>query len=207
WPSALVMSARRIRMLRTTHRALLITTMTLAAAHFSCREPRTATAPLPSVTSGELRPPEAFAGIADRDERSGAIFLEASRVMLHPRCANCHPSGDSPLQGDQRMLHDPPVQRGPDDHGVVGMTCTSCHQDHNLELARVPGAPKWAVAPREMTWTGRTPHAICEQVKDPARNGKRTLEQIVDHSAHDTLVAWAWHPGSGRTPAPGTQEA
>jgi hypothetical protein len=31
------------------------------------------------------------------------------------------------------------------------------------------------------------------------------LPQIVDHSAHDALVAWGWAPGSEREPAPGSQ--
>lgn len=161
---------------------------------------------LPRVAPNALRAPEAFNSIGDKRERSRALFLEASRVMLHPRCANCHPDGDSPYQGTQPAPHYPPVTRGPEDKGIVGMECTSCHQDHNLELARVPGAPNWHVAPREMAWVGKTPHQICEQVKDPKRNGGRTLAQLVDHSAHDTLVAWGWNPGSGREPAPGTQE-
>jgi hypothetical protein len=152
-----------------------------------------------------LRAPEAFAGIADRDERARALFVEASRVMLHPRCANCHPSGDSPAQGDEGRLHDPPVVRGEHDRGVVAMECSSCHQDKNVELARVPGAPGWRVAPRSMAWVGRTPGAICEQVKDPARNGGKALGAIVDHAAHDPLVGWAWEPGAGRAPPPGSQ--
>jgi len=58
-----------------------------------------------------------------------------------------------------------------------------------------------------MAWVGHTPHQICEQIKDPARNGKRTLAQLVEHSAHDPLVAWGWTPGWGRPPVPGTQQA
>src|SRR6266404_1805227 len=88
----------------------------------------------------------------------------------------------------------------------VGVQCSSCHQDHNLELARIPGAPEWHLAPRAMAWVGKSPREICEQMKDPARNGGRTLAQIVDHNAHDRLVAWGWNPGHGREPAPGTQE-
>lgn len=140
-----------------------------------------------------------------RVDQSRAAFLEASRVFLHPRCANCHPAGETPLQGTDARVHDPPVVRGKDDHGVVGMRCESCHQDHNLALARVPGAPGWHVAPREMTWVGKTPHQICEQLKDPKRNGGKTLAEIVEHNAHDKLVAWGWSPGHGREPAPGTQ--
>jgi hypothetical protein len=157
------------------------------------------------LPTGPLRGPEAFASVGDRDERARAIFTEAARVMLHPRCANCHPNGDTPAQGDEMRAHDPPVVRGEGDHGAPGLECGSCHQDRNQELARVPGAPKWHLAPRSMAWVGRTPAALCAQLKDPARNGGKTLEQIVEHSAHDELVAWGWAPGAGREPAPGTQ--
>ena len=159
----------------------------------------------PASSPQELRPPESFASIADRDARSRALFLEASRVLLHPRCTNCHPSDDSPRQGDAGRLHDPPVTRGDDDRGVPAMRCDACHQDHNLELARVPGAPDWHLAPRSMAWVGKTPAAICAQVKDPARNGGRSLAKIVSHATHDPLVAWAWTPGHERAPAPGSQ--
>jgi hypothetical protein len=161
--------------------------------------------PSKATTPDDLRDPASFAGIADPAARSQALFLEASRVMLHSRCVNCHPSDDSPRQREAREMHNPPVLRGADDQGIPGLRCTSCHQDTNLELARVPGAPKWQLAPKAMAWMDRTPAAICAQVKDPARNGGRSLEQIVDHSAHDKIVAWGWSPGSGREPAPGTQ--
>lgn len=161
---------------------------------------------LRAVGSTELRAPSDFDIITDRDARSRALFLEAYRVMSHPRCANCHPNGNVPLQGNFQM-HDPPAVRGPEDHGVVGMECASCHQDKNQELARVPGAPKWALAPIQMAWVGKTPTNICEQVKDRSRNGGKSLEEIVHHSAHDELVAWGWAPGFGREPAPGSQAA
>jgi len=70
----------------------------------------------------------------------------------------------------------------------------------------VPGVEDWHLAPLSMLWEGRSKEQICEQMKDPARNGGRTLAQIVDHNAHDRLVAWGWNPGHGREPAPGTQE-
>ena len=126
-------------------------------------------------------------------------------MLLHPRCANCHPDGDVPSQGMEALPHEPPVTRGPGDQGVVGMQCMSCHQNRNLEDARVPGAPAWHVAPREMAWVGKSPRYLCEQLKDRKRNGGKSLAQIVEHSAHDELVAWGWFPGHGREPAPGTQ--
>ena len=96
------------------------------------------------------------------------------------------------------MLHDPPVVRGADDRGVPGMECTTCHQDRNLELTRVPGAPDWHLAPRR-DGVGRQARRrrSATQLKDPARNGGKTLAQIVEHTAHDALVAWGWAPGRG----------
>ena len=143
-------------------RALLASVAVLVAA---CPAPRRLDGPsaggrLPDAPPGQLRAPEAFeAAFPERAARSRALFVEASRVLLHPRCANCHPDGDSPLQGAPARLHDPPVRRGPEDRGIVGLECTSCHQDHNLELARVPGAPAWHLAPRHMAWvsTARAP--------------------------------------------------
>ena len=155
--------------------------------------------------SADLLGPEAFAAIQDRELRSQALFLEASRVLLHPRCVNCHPPDDNPRQGMTAMLHDPPVVRGAADRGVPGLQCTGCHQDRNAELARVPGAPDWHLAPREMVWLGRTPRQICEQLKDTRRNGGKTLAQIQEHMAHDKLVGWGWAPGADREPAPGSQ--
>lgn len=175
-----------------------------------CRGPIGAPPPAqvsPPSAGSELRAPSDFASITDAKERSAALFAEASRVMLHPRCKNCHPAGDSPLQGDRGLVHDPPVVRGADDKGVPGLECTSCHQDQNVELARVPGAPGWHLAPRAMAWDGRTQRALCEQLKDPSRNGGKSLAEIVEHSTHDRLVGWGWTPGHGREPAPGSQAA
>lgn len=164
-------------------------------------------APEPPPGPNELRTVASFDAITDRADRSRALFTEASRVLLHPRCANCHPDGDSPTQRFAMERHDPPVTRGKLDQGVVGMQCTTCHQDHNQELTRIPGAPGWHLAPIQMAWQGKSLAQICAQIKDPARNGDKTLGQIVEHAAKDPLVGWGWAPGADREPAPGTQEA
>lgn len=187
----------------------------IVAACSGCGRPQTSTeaarSPRAAPVSGEaeasrLRPLSAFDGLAAGPERAQAMFAEASRVLLHPRCVNCHVQGDSPAQGARFELHEPPVVRGPDDRGVVGMECTSCHQDRNPELSRVPGAPDWRLPPRSMAWVGRSPRELCEQLKDPERNGRRTLAEVVTHTSHDAFVAWGWAPGAEREPAPGSQE-
>ena len=187
-------------------RSLWLCAAAVAACGGARATPTSSSPPLRDVPGGELRAVADFAVIPDRAERSRALFLEASRVFLHPRCVNCHPSGDVPLQGMQLALHDPPAQRGPADRGVPGMECASCHQDRNQALNRVPGAPNWHLAPIEAAWVGKSAAHICEQLKDPARNGGKSLPQIVDHNAHDALVAWGWAPGADREPAPGTQD-
>jgi cytochrome c5 len=158
------------------------------------------------TASNTLASPESFAAIADTDVRSAAIFTELGKVLTNPRCVNCHPAGDRPRQGDERRLHQPPVERGADGHGTGTMRCSICHQNANFDPGRVPGHPEWHLAPREMAWEGKTVAEICEQIKDPARNGGRKLEDLIEHIGSDTLVGWAWHPGFGRSPAPGTQK-
>ncbi len=153
----------------------------------------------------QLRAAKSFANIGNPAERSRALFKEAGKVILHARCVNCHPAGDQPLQGDDGALHLPAVVRGPDNQGAVGLRCNTCHQSENYQPSRVPGHPLWHLAPIEMAWEGRSLGQICEQIKDPKRNGGKTLAQIHEHMAHDTLVGWGWHPGGDRTPVPGTQ--
>jgi len=161
--------------------------------------------PATAVVSAGLATPDSFAGIGDAAARSAALFTEAGKVLTSPRCVNCHPAGDRPLQGDASRLHQPPVERGLDGFGAVAMRCATCHQGANFDPAGVPGHPHWHLAPREMAWQDKTVGEICAQIKDPARNGGRSLEQILTHLASDTLVGWAWAPGFGREPAPGTQ--
>ena len=127
-------------------------------------------------------------------------------MLTSARCVNCHPAGDRPLQGETHRLHQPPVARGADGFGTASMRCASCHQDANFDAAGMPGNPHWHLAPREMAWQDKTLAEICAQIKDPARNGGRSLQQILTHMATDTLVGWAWAPGFGRKPAPGTQQ-
>ncbi|UWR24170.1 Isoquinoline 1-oxidoreductase subunit [Sulfitobacter sp. S190] len=158
----------------------------------------------------ELADPASFDAIEDDDARAAALFEEMAKVITHPRCMNCHPVGNGPLQGDNMTAHQPPVVRGPADMGAIGMQCTTCHGAENVSYSgaegSIPGHTPWALAPLSMGWTGLTVAEICAQIKDPARNGDRSLADIHEHNAEDGLVGWAWEPGDGRTPAPGTQE-
>ena len=154
----------------------------------------------------ELRPVGAFAEIRDARERSVALFTEAGKVLLHPRCVNCHPAGDRPLQGEDGHPHEPLVVRGDGGMGAPGMRCGTCHQGANFDPGRVPGHPRWHLAPIEMAWEGKTLGQICEQLKDPARNGGKDMAELIHHMAEDSLVGWGWDPGAGREPAPGTQK-
>jgi len=152
----------------------------------------------------ELRSAESFAEIADTQARSVALFEEAGKILQHARCMNCHPAGERPRQKDLRRLHEPLVVRGKDGHGAPGMACATCHGGANFNAARVPGNPHWALAPASMAWEGKTLGEICSQLQDPRRNGGRDIAAILKHVASDSLVLWAWQPGSGRTPAPGS---
>jgi len=129
---------------------------------------------------------------------------QAARVFMHPRCLNCHPTGDRPTQGDDLHVHTMNVQRGPYDHGMIGMQCSTCHQATNNESSGVPGAPSWGLAPKKMAWQGLTATQLCRRLRDPKQTGM-TREEFIHHNAQDELVAWGWHPGGKRNPVPGTQ--
>lgn len=151
-----------------------------------------------------LRAPDAFASIGDQAQRSIALFVEAGKVFQHPRCQNCHPADDRPRQGDDGRTHQPPVRRGADGLGVPGLRCPACHQEANYDAVGMPGASGWHLAPAFMALQALPLSGICAQLKDPDRNGGRSIAEIVKHVANDPLVLWAWAPGVGRQPAPGT---
>jgi hypothetical protein len=163
----------------------------------------------PAAPAVRLRAPSELASIANRDARSVALFQEAARVITSPRCMNCHPADRTPTQGDDRHPH-VPMMRAEAGGGPRGLGCATCHQRANVvtygeTIASIPGHPHWSLAPASMAWQGKTVAQICTQLLDPARNGGKTLVQLHEHMAHDTLVGWAWNPGAGRIPAPGTQ--
>ena len=155
--------------------------------------------------AGDLRSVESFDAITDKTARSRALFEEAGKVILSPRCLNCHPKGDRPMQTDAMQPHVPKVVRGPDNTGVSALRCTTCHQGFNYEESGVPGHPLWKLAPRSMAWQGTSLGQICASIKDTKANGGRSLAATEEHMGHDTLVGWGWRPGGTRTPAPGTQ--
>ena len=152
-----------------------------------------------------LRTVDSFDEIADETERSKALFVEAGRVLQHPRCLNCHPSDAHPRQGALMAMHEPPVIRGEGGHGTEPMQCETCHQETNLDFAELPGHPSWHLAPSEMGWMGKSLGEICAQIKDTSFNGGMDLEALHEHMANAPLVGWGWTPGEGREPAPGTQ--
>lgn len=132
-----------------------------------------------------------------------AAYLVVHRVLTSPRCQNCHPIGDAPLHGDVGVAHSMNVTRKSPESG---MPCTTCHRAKN---GTTPGSPpgvlpEWRMPSREhpLVFQGKTPHELCEQLKDPERNGGKSLPGLVEHVEHDTLVLWGWAPGPGRTVPP-----
>jgi hypothetical protein len=176
----------------------------------ACTTP-SSVAPTTNTDPNALKPVAAFAGISNKAQRSAAYFVEAGRVIQHPRCLNCHPADRTPTQGDDLHPHVPNISAGGEGHGLPALHCNTCHQAQTVEVqltgfGSMPGHSHWSLAPLSMAWQGKSLNEICLQIKDPARNGGRTLEKIHEHMAEDSLVGWAWNPGTNRTPAPGTQK-
>lgn len=132
-------------------------------------------------------------------------FVSIARVLQSPRCMNCHPVGDAPLQTDASRPHAMNITRASVD---AGLSCATCHQTRNSEALGIaggpPGAPHWGLPPKEtpMVFQGLTVSQLCEQLKDPERNGHRDLNALFDHMDHDPLVLWGWAPGGKRTLPP-----
>ncbi len=137
-----------------------------------------------------------------------ASFETVRAVLQNPRCQNCHPGGAAPLQGDEGRLHAMNVLRGPTGHGMAGAECTTCHgpgnPPSNYGFHIPPGvADGWHMPKPEekLVFVGLAPRALCEQIKDPARNGGKGMPALRKHL--DTpLVTWGWNPGFGRKPVP-----
>ena len=150
--------------------------------------------------------------------RARNAFLKAYPVFMHPRCQNCHPAGDTPLQGDDSHVHDLfRLRRGADGNGVFAMRCSNCHQATNgpgphtppgapdpAGEGGLPASPRWHLPDPKtpMVFQGRTPGQLCRQLKDPKQNGGLTTDRFARHVASDPLVLWAWNPGEGRTSPP-----
>lgn len=133
-------------------------------------------------------------------------------VLSHPRCASCHVGADNRprwagahygVKPGEWKYHGMNVNGGESRIGIETLPCTTCHQEKNSDVMHgPPGAHVWALAPVEMEWLDKSSAYICQQIKDPARNGGRTIADVTAHIDNDELVHWGWEPGPGREPAP-----
>jgi len=136
-------------------------------------------------------------------------FMQVYKVLMSPRCMNCHPSGDAPLQGDDSHMHTMNVLRGIDGTGVYAVKCSKCHQPTNVSgLHTPPGNPKWQLPPAnmKMVFQGKTPHQLALQIMNYNQNGHKNKKQLLEH-ARDTLVKSGWDMGEGRMPPPLSYDA
>ncbi|MFT5683336.1 MAG: hypothetical protein ACI8RZ_004267 [Myxococcota bacterium] len=132
-------------------------------------------------------------------------YASVYTVLQHPRCLNCHPDGDVPLQTDDSTPHTMEITRL---SVVSGLPCMTCHRETGVLLPDTPNIPPadphWRMPAREQAFENRTAAQLCAQLNDPARTGDRDLAGLVEHVRSDHLVASSWH--SPRTPPPISQE-
>jgi mono/diheme cytochrome c family protein len=170
--------------------------LSLFGVHFSCSTP--------DSVDGR-GPREEDAAQTKTVGASRSAFLAIYPVLMSPRCFNCHPAGDVPLQGDDSHPHTQGVKRGADGKGMYALKCAACHQEANLSgLNMPPGNPNWHLpsAAMPLVFQGLSPHELALQLKDPSRNGGKSLAQLIEHVSHDGLVLGSWNPGDGRTLPP-----
>jgi len=165
---------------------------------------------------------EAVFAQSRNEAHARAAFMEAFKVFSHPRCVNCHPAGDAPLQGEDSRPHTSlRLRRGSDGQGVFAIKCGNCHQAQNQPGLHMPpgapyplkdgaedqahrGEPRWHLPPAAtpMVFEKRMPGQLCRQLLDKTKNGGLTPEQLVHHVNTDPLVLWGWNPGEGRNAPP-----
>lgn len=132
-------------------------------------------------------------------------------VASHPRCSNCHtgkagiPMWSGPSYGEARP-HGMGIKAGESRVGAEYLPCSACHIKSTRTQVLPHAAPRanadWQLAPAGAGWFGRSSRWICEQMRDPARNGGMDHKQLANHASHDVILQWAWAPGPGREPAP-----
>lgn len=158
-----------------------------------------------SKPGAAVPPPPPAAPTSQQVAAGVKAFAQIQKVVQSPRCRNCHPAGDIPLQTDLGRPHRMNISRLTTESGLA---CKTCHQERNSEALGVPGgppgAPHWGLPPKEtpMIFEGRKARALCEQLKDPKRNGQRSLHDLLKHVTVDPLILWAWNPGGKRTKPP-----
>jgi hypothetical protein len=170
---------------------------------------------LVAIMSSAFKTKEAFTSNDAKNDHfnkdsveSVKAFMQVYKVLTSPRCMNCHPSGDVPLQGDNSQLHTMSPKRGKDGKGLYALKCSNCHQPENIPgLNTPPGHPNWHLPPAnmKMVFQGRTPDQLAKQLVNPKTNGNKTLKQLIEH-ADDGLVKAGWNPGEGRTVPPMSHE-
>ncbi len=137
---------------------------------------------------------------AEKDKAASlAAFDKVYTVLMSPRCLNCHPKGDVPLQGEDSHLHQMAPQRGKDGKGIYAMKCANCHQPENTPgLHAPPGNPKWHLPPADMkmVFEGKSKHELAKQIMDFNQNGHKDMKKLIEH-ADDTLVKAGWYPAEG----------
>lgn len=149
-----------------------------------------------SVTFGLASQEDETTKVVMVDQTHSTPFDKMMSALTHPRCVNCHPSGNKPTKGDdQHVTRTLGVPRGHDGHGLKALQCNTCHQDTNNDYSGVPGAPHWALAPESMAWEGLTRVEIAQSMMDRTKNGDRSLDDLVKHLTEHELVLWAWDPG------------
>lgn len=131
-------------------------------------------------------------------------FEKVYAVLMSPRCVNCHPIGDIPLQGDDSHVHKMFPKRGEDGKGLYAMKCANCHQSENTKGEHAPpGAENWHLPPAnmKMVFEGRSAHDLAKQLIDTKQNGNKDIKKLLEH-ADDGLVLSGWKPAQGNSLPP-----
>lgn len=167
----------------------------------------------PALAAGEVVDITPPAEGSVTTEQALAAWDRIYEVASHPRCSNCHvgpsntPMWSGPTYGKTRP-HGMNINAGDSRIGAEYVQCSTCHMyreeggANDAPHMAPQVAADWRLPPVEAEWFGKSSTDVCNQLRDPDRNGGRGFMEIASHLDHDVILHWAWNPGGGREPAP-----
>ena len=139
---------------------------------------------------GRYRPSTAS---ATRSARSVALFQEAGKVLPHPRCVNCHPRGDRPLQTDRCGRISRWWCAAPTAMARRGCNARPAITTRISIRRACPGNPQWHLAPISMAWQGKSLGEICRADQGSGAQWRQGPGRASSHIRRRTR----WSAGAG----------
>ena len=126
------------------------------------------------------------------------VRRRSTRVLESPRCLNCHPAGDAPLQIDDGRPHAMNITRRSEKNGLTVRDLPPRQERRAARTSRRARRTGTCRRPRRR-WCSRAARrrSCARSSRIRRRPSGRDLAALIEHVAHDPLVGWGWASGAG----------